>query len=65
MVLMSDTVTDARETYAAYKNRYRVERNFEVFKSTCKCQYHLVKKRASQKCLIFVVVEYISTFESI
>jgi hypothetical protein len=32
---------------------------------TCKCQYHLVKKRASQKCLIFVVVEYISTFESI
>lgn len=31
----------------------------------CKCQYHLVKKRASQKCLIFVVVEYISTFESI
>ena len=34
MVLISDTVTDAREAYAAYKNRYRVERNFEVFKST-------------------------------
>ncbi len=34
-------------------------------KKNCKCQYHLVKKRASQKCLIFVVVEYISTFESI
>lgn len=27
MVLISDTVTDTRKAYAAYKNRYRVERN--------------------------------------
>ena len=47
-----------KPSFAEHQNKYNV-----IY--ICKCQYHLVKKRASQKCLIFVVVEYISTFESI
>lgn len=36
MVLISDTVSDAKEAYFAYKQRQTVERNFEVFKSVLK-----------------------------